>query len=330
MCKVQCLKGSLDQASNGDGRFKIDWHAVQCQVGQSSFVYGMSGSNPYYVKLQVANTRVPVAAVSIMTQGQADYAVMQPTKDNAWLLFSGVPVVFPASLMITSVLGDVVMDNLTTTNLQGPPVQGSAQFPHHPELECVGGSPATTTPPTCGDFCSSPYVERPQPVAPSAGAQSALQLTNVTTLMMNNCTRSIPEDSQCGGDEGGCVDCVDGPWPGACCSSGYSCDRKDSSFWACTEIPSPRLPFNIEPYDQCGGVSSCANSTGSAQVTGLPLCTDGPWADYQCTSGFTCARYGTRYWRCDTVPGKFPVVSGAQTQSANPVTVGVASTCSAV
>ena len=42
----ECLAGSLDQASNGDGRFKIDWHAVQCNVGSSSVVYGFSGSNP--------------------------------------------------------------------------------------------------------------------------------------------------------------------------------------------------------------------------------------------------------------------------------------------
>jgi len=42
----ECLTGSLDQASNGDGRFKINWHAVQCEVGQSTFVYAFVGSNP--------------------------------------------------------------------------------------------------------------------------------------------------------------------------------------------------------------------------------------------------------------------------------------------
>ncbi|RYF08647.1 MAG: hypothetical protein EOO40_07745, partial [Deltaproteobacteria bacterium] len=200
-----------------------------------------------------------MAAVSIMTQGQGDYAVMQPTRDNAWLLFSGTPVSFPASLSITSVLGDTVMDNVSTTNIQGPPVQGFAQFPHHHELECVGGSPLRTQPPTCGQFCSSPYTSQPQPVPPSAASESALELTNVTTLLNNNCTQSIPEDGQCGGDP-----LMDAPWPGACCTSGYSCDRKDSSFWACTEIPSPRLPNNIEPYDQCGGSSNCVSTGGAA------------------------------------------------------------------
>ena len=42
----ECRVGDLDQASKGDGRFRINWHAVQCMVGQSTFVFGFSGSNP--------------------------------------------------------------------------------------------------------------------------------------------------------------------------------------------------------------------------------------------------------------------------------------------
>lgn len=252
---------------------------------------------------------------------------MQSTGDNAWLLFSGAPVAFPADVMVTSVLGDVVRDTIPTSNIQGPPVQGSAQFPHHPELECVGGAPNTTAQPTCGDFCSSPYVEKPQPVAPGGATESVLTLPNITTLMNTSCQQSVPANGICGGVEADCVDCVDAPWPGACCSSGYSCDRKSADVWSCTEIPHTMLPNNIAPYDQCGGTSNCANTTGAAQVTGLPRCVDGPWADYECTSDFTCARYGSSYWRCDTVPARFPTVSGAQAQSATPQTVGVASTC---
>ena len=62
---AQCLSGSIDQGANGDGRWKIHWHAVQCNVGSSSFLYSFQGSNDYYVKMNVANARVPVASVSI-------------------------------------------------------------------------------------------------------------------------------------------------------------------------------------------------------------------------------------------------------------------------
>lgn len=53
----ECSAGDLDQATAGDGRWKISWYPVQCNVGESNFIYSFQGSNPYYLKLQVANTR---------------------------------------------------------------------------------------------------------------------------------------------------------------------------------------------------------------------------------------------------------------------------------
>ena len=53
----ECGTGALDQATYGDGRWTISWNPVQCNVGNSSFVYSFQGSNPYYLKMQVANTR---------------------------------------------------------------------------------------------------------------------------------------------------------------------------------------------------------------------------------------------------------------------------------
>lgn len=53
----ECQSGDLDQAATGDGRWKISWYPVQCNVADSNFIYSFQGSNPYYLKLQVANTR---------------------------------------------------------------------------------------------------------------------------------------------------------------------------------------------------------------------------------------------------------------------------------
>lgn len=36
-------------------------HPVQCAVGSSTFQYAFVGSNPYYVKLQITNTRCALA-----------------------------------------------------------------------------------------------------------------------------------------------------------------------------------------------------------------------------------------------------------------------------
>lgn len=53
----ECKTGDLDLATTGDGRWTISWTPVQCNVGNNSFIYSFQGSNPYYLKLQVANTR---------------------------------------------------------------------------------------------------------------------------------------------------------------------------------------------------------------------------------------------------------------------------------
>ena len=53
----ECKQGDLDLATNGDGRWTISWTPVQCNVANNSFIYSFQGSNPYYLKLQIANTR---------------------------------------------------------------------------------------------------------------------------------------------------------------------------------------------------------------------------------------------------------------------------------
>jgi expansin (peptidoglycan-binding protein) len=55
----ECASGDLDLGSNGDGRWDINWVAVACPV-TGSFQYIGQNSNPYYIKLQVRNHRIPV------------------------------------------------------------------------------------------------------------------------------------------------------------------------------------------------------------------------------------------------------------------------------
>jgi hypothetical protein len=58
-----------DMAAFGDGRWKIEWQPVQCNVGSGTFVYAFQGSHAFFNKMQVLNTRVPVASVQIMVGG---------------------------------------------------------------------------------------------------------------------------------------------------------------------------------------------------------------------------------------------------------------------
>jgi expansin (peptidoglycan-binding protein) len=44
-------------AENGDGRWAVDIQAVQCPVGNTKLEYKFQGSNPWYLKIQVRNSR---------------------------------------------------------------------------------------------------------------------------------------------------------------------------------------------------------------------------------------------------------------------------------
>lgn len=61
----ECKPGDLDMAQNGDGRWQINWYPVQCNVTNTPFYYSFQGSNTWYLKMQVSNTRcVPKACSS--------------------------------------------------------------------------------------------------------------------------------------------------------------------------------------------------------------------------------------------------------------------------
>lgn len=298
-------------------------------MGDSTFVYGFEGSNSYFLKMFTANSRVPVSAVSIRPSGDDSFAEMVKTSDNAFLLNSGIPIQFPVGLMLTSTLGDTVIDTIGPTNLAGPPILGTAQFPHHAELECTGASPNSTAPPACGDFCSSPYHDAPQPVGPTTSAQAAFDITNVTTSRGDNCSEVALSHAQCGGDQGGCVRgddrgrCSDGTWPGTCCPSGHSCVRQSPAFWDCEMNPATESADFTPPFGQCGGTTNCFN--GTAATKGLPPCYDGIWANAACQPGFVCTRFSSGYWRCDSF---YPQVTGGAVQSAGPQTAAQAAVCS--
>ena len=55
----ECAPGSLDLATEGNGRWLMQWVPIPCNVGQSTFFYHAVSnlSNPYYYAFSVSNTR---------------------------------------------------------------------------------------------------------------------------------------------------------------------------------------------------------------------------------------------------------------------------------
>ncbi len=203
---AECKVGDLDLDRGGDGRWNIEWMPIQCAVGNTSFQYAYEGSNSFFIKLKVLNTRVPVETVQ-MKVGD-DYIGMMRSRDNAFIMSTGGPFVYPLRLRLTSIDGDIVEDSL----LSGPTgtVQGASQFPVKTDLVSVN-----TTSTSSG--------------VSTEGAAGPVSVCNVT----------LEAYSACGGSN---VGSGDAQIPGSCCPDGFSCVRQASNryYWQC--VPDTTVP----------------------------------------------------------------------------------------
>lgn len=66
----------LNHKPEGWGAIRSGRRPVQCAVGSSTFQYAFVGSNPYYVKLQITNTRCALAAACSARCAQLRMAYM--------------------------------------------------------------------------------------------------------------------------------------------------------------------------------------------------------------------------------------------------------------
>ena len=98
-------------------------------------------TNPPCKCVSTCTCRVPAAAVSIEVDGV--YQAMSKTVDNYWLADTS-SYTFPASVQVTSVLGDTVTDVVNVASPSGA-VVGAAQFPLSSSYDVVGGTPSHIT-----------------------------------------------------------------------------------------------------------------------------------------------------------------------------------------
>jgi len=143
-----CYEGDLDFERDGSGKWPVTWKAVDCPVKQDSnpknqFEYAITDSNAYSLKLQIRNTKVPIAQVQLLHNG--DYHPMLRKEDNFFYANSVTPALLPPyysplSLKITSIFGEIVTEtNLITDAFESlsmaKPVTGTVQFVHASLLE---------------------------------------------------------------------------------------------------------------------------------------------------------------------------------------------------
>ena len=170
----ECRGGDLDLEKAGDGRWRAGWTPVQCAVAATPFVYSFQGSHQWFLKLQVANTRVPVRTAHWYARGQ--WWPMGRTTDNYFRLQSpdGVAWTFPARVRLVSIFGDVVYDTVAMSKPVGR-VTGKVQFPGRSNLETVPlGGKASDDGDGGGDaFAAAASAGRPdEGAAPIPGGRS--------------------------------------------------------------------------------------------------------------------------------------------------------------
>jgi len=152
----ECLTGSLDIARNSDGRWGINWVAVDCPV-KGGLTYFFQGSNPYYLKMQVGNHRVPVKAVQFQKNGK--WYNGQRTSDNFWNPVGyPYPASFPLNVRVQGVNGQWVSDVVPI--ISTTPVTGQ-KIVQIPGIKAATAKAVAAGSQTLGDTTSTPAMSIP-------------------------------------------------------------------------------------------------------------------------------------------------------------------------
>ena len=79
--------GLLGCAQNidGDGRWKIEWYGVPCNVGDGKLQYSFVMKDYYFFEFVVSNTRIPINGVSVYINGK--WLDLARTHTNTWAYY---------------------------------------------------------------------------------------------------------------------------------------------------------------------------------------------------------------------------------------------------
>ena len=76
---------SCVQNIDGDGRWKIEWYGVPCNVGDGKLQYSFVMKDYYFFEFVVSNTRIPINGVSVYINGK--WLDLARTHTNTWAYY---------------------------------------------------------------------------------------------------------------------------------------------------------------------------------------------------------------------------------------------------
>ncbi|KAL3866262.1 hypothetical protein ACJMK2_043576 [Sinanodonta woodiana] len=112
-----CLAGDIDLATNGDGLWAIDLQAAQCPVQNTKISYKFQGSQEWFIKLQIRNTRFPVTEVQMYQPQSRQWLPLSRSLDGFWEIpDSGhgyeKPIQTPFTISLRSPDNQVIYDKI--------------------------------------------------------------------------------------------------------------------------------------------------------------------------------------------------------------------------
>lgn len=157
ICPGGCGNNGLDFAISGDGRWKIHYQAIDCPTlrginGKIQFRF--QGSNPYYIKLQARNTKIPTAGMELLINGR--YHCMKRVSDNFFIASGLGKMETPLSVRLTAINGYQV-----TTRI--PEIKNDFDFPSKVQFKGIKRGPGPD-----GIKC---FGQGDRPPYPSGGMQ---------------------------------------------------------------------------------------------------------------------------------------------------------------
>ncbi|CAL8470266.1 g9808 [Coccomyxa elongata] len=247
----ECAFGDIDINSRGDGRWKVEWYAVPCNVGDSNLRYDIVVSSYYWFSLVVSNTRVPITSVEVKLNGQ--WLPLKRTVNNQWPYYNTNgpwQSSFPMPIRVTSVTGETIEDSITS--VKGG--DGTKQF------SAIAGSGNSTSSSSSASSSSSGSSgsgsspspssgsgSSPSPASSSAAAPATAPSSNASASSASSDGKMyIMDYGQCGGNalecgKGSTTPCISAPWPTAQCkSSGWTCNRYDDGLYQCQPPKAPQ------------------------------------------------------------------------------------------
>ena len=151
----ECAWGDIDFAIPSDGRWQIDWHAVECPVDDNGLHYIFKGSHQYYLKILPQLFKCPIDKLEIFHHNEwiSGEIANDNTRSYVFQALESHTYSFPMHIRVTSIFGEEILDEIPYIANEDTVIPGTRQaqfercsFENHHHIAGSGTTHPTTSP----------------------------------------------------------------------------------------------------------------------------------------------------------------------------------------